>query len=88
MIASRYMHKSGHLCGNMYVCEYVYACVYVLKRGHLWVQGMTAVCGHKWTSFGETGSHMKNWTPHCGGSGGRQVLLGVILGRYPLTGGP
>lgn len=44
MIASRYMHMSGHLCGKMYVCEYVYTCVYVLKRGHLWVhEGMTAV---------------------------------------------
>ena len=34
MIASRYMHRSGHLCGNMYVCECVYTCVYVLERGH------------------------------------------------------
>lgn len=31
---------------------------------------------------------MKNWTPHYGGSGDRQVLLGVVLGRYPLTGEP
>ena len=31
---------------------------------------------------------MKNWTPHYGESGDRQVLLGVMLGRYPLTGEP